>query len=65
MGDFVNRDKLRGLLAEQHLNQNDLAKMLGANRVGVSNRLNGNTRFTEAEISILAEKFGKSVFYLK
>lgn len=65
MGDFVNRDKLRGLLAEQRLNQGDLAKLLGTNRVSVSNRLNGDTRFTENEISILAEKFGKSVFYLK
>lgn len=65
MGDFVNRDKLRGVLAEQRLNQNDLAIMLGTNRVSICNRLNGDTRFTETEISILAEKFGKSIFYLK
>ena len=46
--------KLKALLYEQEITQNDIAQLLGRGRGYVSARLNGRASFTLAEASKLA-----------
>lgn len=64
MKDFVNRDKLRGAMAEKSITQEELAHQLGICRTSLSQRMNEKKQFSELEIANLADIFGKDVFYL-
>ncbi len=64
MIDFVNREKLRGVMAEKGLKQNDIAKELGVSRSTFSQKMTGDNRFREHEIYILGKLFGKRIFNL-
>lgn len=65
MTDFVNRNKLRGKMAENSYTQTTLSKELDICRQSLSDKLAGKSQFSESEIAILAKKFGEDVFYLE
>ena len=54
---FINRMKLRGLMAENNLSQNKLAKELNISYQMLSMKLNDHYMFTEREIAILYDLF--------
>ena len=60
--DLVNRDKIRGLLAENKITQNDLAKELDITAQALSNKLNSYVDFTEHETYSLYKKWGAIIF---
>lgn len=54
---FINRMKLRGLLAENNLSQMKLAEELNISYQMLSMKLNDHYMFTEREIAILYNIF--------
>lgn len=57
MGYRFNTNKVRGLLTENSMNQEDLAKLIGTTAMTVRNKLSGRTKFTEDEICLMASCF--------
>ena len=62
---FVNRDKLRGAMAERNMTQYDLARVLSLTLANTNLKINGKRRFTEGEIYLLGKEFGKDIFFLE
>jgi putative transcriptional regulator len=52
---MINRNKLRGLMAENSITQTELAKRLGISTNAFNMKINGKTSFTETEIKRIAE----------
>jgi len=61
---FVNRSKLKGAIAERGMKRNDLAEELCIKLPALSEKLAGRRRFNEEEMALLAQKFGKDIFFL-
>ncbi len=61
---FVNRSKLKGAIAEQGLKRSDLAEELCIKLPALSEKIAGRRRFNEDEMAILAQRFGKDIFFL-
>ena len=59
---LINRDKLRGLMAELKLTQDDLSKELGISRASFNYKMTCKLEFTEKEIALLRNKFGDIIF---
>ena len=55
-----NTNKVRGLMAEHGLNQNDIAKVINRSEVTLRSKLSGKTDFTATEIAALAKLFNVS-----
>ncbi len=60
---FINRNKLRGAIAESGMTPAKLAGILGITRQSVYSKLKG-TPFNENEIATLKELFGLGIFLL-
>lgn len=60
---FINRNKLRGAIAESGMTPAKLADILGITRQSVYSKLKG-TPFNENEIATLKELFGLGIFLL-
>ena len=60
--NYINRAKLKGLMAEKNITATTLSNLLGISRQVFYLRLKGDRDFTENEICILAKKFGKDIF---
>lgn len=60
---FVNRNKLRGAMAEYGIKSAELAERLSLTRQSLSTKLNGKG-FSEHEIATLKEVFGLTIFIL-
>lgn len=54
-------DKVRGLAGEKHLNQQDIATLLGIDRKSVHARWHGRVPFSAAEVFTLAESLNEPV----
>lgn len=61
---FVNRSKLKGVIAERGLKRSELADELGIQIPALSEKIAGRRRFNENEMALLAQLFGKDVFFL-
>ena len=61
---FVNRSKLKGAIAEQGLKRSDLAEELCIKLPALCEKLAGRRRFSEEEMAVLAQHFGKDIFFL-
>ena len=59
---LINRDKVRGCMAEQKLTQEHISEYLGISRASFFNKMQCLTEFTEAEILLLKKKFGDVIF---
>ena len=60
---LINRAKLRGQVSEKRIKGKDMAKMLGVSRTTYYKKLNGESSFTENEISKLKSIFGEVIFF--
>lgn len=58
-----NENKVRGLLAEKKVTQEELASAIGVTYTTLNNKLNGRTQFNVNEISKIARFFDKEVAY--
>lgn len=54
----MNKDKLRGLMAERRLTAQDMADLLHMNYYTFIGRMGGRSEFRVSEIIILADFFG-------
>jgi len=57
---YFNPKKVKGLMAENNVNQADIAKLLGLSEVSTSKKLTGKREFKANEISALASYFKTS-----
>lgn len=62
-GKLINRDKMRGCMAEQKLTQEDISEYLNISKQSLINKMLCRTEFTEDEIVLLQEKFGNVIFF--
>ena len=62
---FVNRNKLKGAMAERGMTQVDLAQELNLNLANTNLKINGKRKFTEPEMYVLGQLFGTRVFFLE
>lgn len=60
---LVNRNKLRGKIAEKGIKVNDLIAKMGISRTAYYSKINGKTDFTEKELCILKSIFGDVIFF--
>lgn len=60
---LINRDKLKGQIAEKGVKASDIAKELGISRTAYYKRLNKGRNFKEDEIQKLQSIFGKVIFF--
>lgn len=60
---LINRDKLRGCMAEQRTTQEEIADFLGITRASMNNKMTRKTDFNEKEITLLRKKFGDIIFF--
>jgi len=58
----LDRTKLRIEMIKRDIKSKELAEKLGIDDSSFSLKLNNKRKFTEAEISILFNIFGKSIF---
>ncbi len=56
-GETMNTKKLKGLMAENNITQQDLAKILRISVTGLNKKLNGKSEFKASEIKIIADFF--------
>ena len=49
--------KVKGLLIEKGIKQQDIAKILNISRASVNNKLNGKGDFSVTQVCIVCEKF--------
>ncbi len=61
---MINRDKLRGLMAERKITQAKLAKEIGISTNSLNMKLNGKTSFNESEIRSIAKCLDVSTDFL-
>jgi len=61
---FVNRNKLRGAMAEHRLTHGEVAKKLNITIQTLSNKMSGEYAFNEFEIVTLNGLFGLDIFIL-
>lgn len=63
----VNVSKIRGLMAEHNVTQEQVAKMLGISSVSFRQRMSGRASFKAEEIHMLSEYFkvSVSIFFTK
>ena len=61
---FVNRNKLRGAIAEHGLTQGKVAAKLNISIQSLSTKMQGKYAFTENEIVALSDLFGLDIFIL-
>lgn len=61
---MLNRNKLRGLMAERNIKQVELAKAIGISINAFNMKLNGKTVFNEHEIKRIADYFKVSIDFL-
>lgn len=61
---MINRNKLRGLMAERSVKQAELAKVIGIAINTFNSKLLGKNQFTEKEIKIIADYFNVDVAFL-
>lgn len=62
---FVNRNKLRGAIAEHGLTQGKVAAKLNISIQSLSTKMQGKYAFTENEIVALRDLFGLDIFILQ
>lgn len=60
---LINRDKLRGCMAEHRTTQEEIAVYLGITRASMNNKMTQKTDFNEKEIALLRNKFGDVIFF--
>lgn len=60
--EFINRVKLRGLMAEKEISNSDLSHLLNITASAMRNKMRGNNQFTESEIVVLKKHFGDEIF---
>lgn len=60
---LINRDKLRGCMAEQKLTQEDISEYLSISKASFINKMLCRNEFTEDEIVLLRRKFGDIIFF--
>lgn len=58
----LDRKKLKIEMIKRDIKSKDLAEKLGIDDSSFSLKLNNKRKFTEAEISVLFNIFGKSIF---
>jgi len=58
----LDRTKLRIEMIKRDIKSKELAEKLGIDNSSFSLKLNNKRKFTEAEISVLFNIFGKSIF---
>jgi DNA-binding XRE family transcriptional regulator len=58
---FINRNKLLGLMAESRLTQKTLSNLLRISEQSMTAKINGQP-FNEREIAYLVEIFGNDIF---
>lgn len=56
----MNVNKLKGLMAENNITQQDVAKLLNISSTGLYKKLTGKAEFKASEIKILADFFSVS-----
>lgn len=61
---MINRNKLRGLMAERGIKQGELAKSIGISVNSFNMKLNEKSRFDENEIYLIAKKLRVEINYL-
>jgi transcriptional regulator with XRE-family HTH domain len=61
---FINRNKLRGAMAEHGLTQVKVAEKLTITVQSLSGKMQGKYAFTESEIASLKDLFGLGIFIL-
>lgn len=52
---MVNFNKLRGLMTERNVSQNELARRLGCSRQTVNNKMNGKNPFTLRDVTEICD----------
>jgi plasmid maintenance system antidote protein VapI len=63
--EFIDRQKLKGKMAERSMTYDDIARILKIDKRSVGNKIRGYTQFNEEEISELKKRFGTSIFVSK
>lgn len=61
---MINRNKLRGLMAEKNIKQVDMAEAIGISTNAFNMKLNEKSRFDENEIFAIAKRLGVDVDFL-
>lgn len=59
---LINRDKIRGIMAEKRLTQEDVSDYLGISRASFNYKMTCKVEFTEEEIAKLRNRFGDIIF---
>jgi predicted transcriptional regulator len=62
---FVNRNKLKGLIVEHTMTQNEFAEKMGISISSFNLKINGHYTFNEDEILFIYRTFGLEAFYLQ
>lgn len=58
-----NVNKLKGLMAENGLSQQDTAKLIGMSKRTFEHKIQGKSEFKASEIYMLATKFSVNIDY--
>ena len=61
---IINRNKLKGAIAESGIKKQDLAVRLGISRQELSYKLSGQHSFNENQMVVLEGLFGREIFNL-
>ena len=61
--DLINRDKLRGKMAEVKMSQTCLASNLNITPSALTRKMKSSTDFNENEIYIMYKLFGSNIFF--
>ena len=61
---MVNRNKLRGMMAEKNKKQIDVANALGISVNAFNMKLNGKTKFNESEVKGIADYLNVQIDFL-
>lgn len=63
--DILDRNILRSKIVLHGLTTKDMCKMLSLSENSYYNKLNGKRGFTEEELCVLFDVFGKAIFFPK
>lgn len=61
---MINRNKLRGLMAEKNIKQGEMAESIGISKNAFSMKLNEKSRFDENEVYMLSKLLNVDVNFL-
>ena len=61
---MINRNKLRGLMAEKNIKQGEMAEAIGISKNAFSMKLNEKSRFDENEVYMLSKLLNVDVNFL-